>query len=116
MTTRLFAIIRSKVQDRRVRHTTGLPPEMSAGEGGRLLPIPDVLVIHEESQGNVFLYRLTRRGEFGGDTWHQSVEDAKHQADFEYPKALSEWQEIPLNAPDPCEFAVAAVGRLSADT
>jgi hypothetical protein len=41
------------------------------------------------------LYRYTADGTFAGDTWHQSLDDAKGQADFEYGKALGSWQQIP---------------------
>jgi hypothetical protein len=56
----------------------------------------------------VFLYRMTKHGESGGDTWHQSVEDAQHQAKYEYGDAVGAWNEIPADVPDAREFAVAA--------
>ena len=106
---RLFAIVHAQVLHPRVRHRLGLPPELTEGaDDAQLLPQPHVLVIEEESQGSVFLYRMTQRGEPGGDTWHQSVEDAKDQAVYEYGDAVGAWNEIPADVPDAREFAVAA--------
>ena len=53
------------------------------------------MVVIEASEDGVYLYRYSANGDFGGDTWHESVEDAKHQAAFEYADLLSEWHEVP---------------------
>jgi hypothetical protein len=74
-----------------------------------------VVVIEEESPGNVFLYRLTREGEFGGDAWRQRVEDAMYQARYEYAEALGEWREVPAGVGDAKEFVVAAARREGQD-
>lgn len=43
---------------------------MASGDGwAEDLPSPQVLVIEEKANGNVFLYRLTRYGRPCGDTW-----------------------------------------------
>jgi hypothetical protein len=105
-----FAAIHAKTLRPKVRHALGFPPELARGDDeSQELPRPDVLVIEEESEANVFLYRLTRNGEPCGDTWHQSVDDARHQAVYEYGDAIGEWQSIPPEVSDPQEFAVAAV-------
>ena len=107
---RLFAVVDRQGLRPKVRHTVGFPAELTHGEDEtEPLPWPDVLVIVEESQGNVFMYRLTRSGEPCGDTWHQSTDDARHQAEYEYGDALGEWRPVPSDASDPQEFAVAAV-------
>jgi hypothetical protein len=41
------------------------------------------------------LYRYTATGAFAGDTWHQSLNDATAQAQFEYGEALGAWRQIP---------------------
>jgi hypothetical protein len=107
---RLFAIVHANVLHAKTRHLIGLPEEL-AGIGDELhqLPSPDVLLIEQESEGNVFLYRMTRSGEPAGDTWHQSVDDAKHQANYEYGDTLGEWRAIPDDVSDPRDFAVQAV-------
>lgn len=109
-TVRLFAVVHAQVLHPRVRHLVGLPPELAEGANdAQPLPWPHVLVIEEESPGSVCLYRMTQSGESGGDTWHQSVEDAKHQANYEYGDAVGDWSEIPGDVRDARDFAVAAV-------
>lgn len=109
---RFFTAVHASVLHPKTLHTIGLPPELAgdAEEEAEQLPSPDVLVIEQESEGNVFLYRMTRTGEPGGDTWHQSVDDAKHQAEYEYGGLLGEWRAIPDDATDAREFAVEEVG------
>jgi len=41
------------------------------------------------------LYRIAADGEFGGDTWHETLDDVKHQVEWEYQDAVSDWHEIP---------------------
>jgi hypothetical protein len=47
------------------------------------MPIAEALLIEVEADG-VFLFRLSADGQFAGDTWHESVEEAKEQAKFEF--------------------------------
>ena len=113
-TVRFFAILRAAVLHPRTRHTLGFPSELSGvTDDAQQLPGPVVLVIEVESKGNVFLYRMTRSGEPGGDTWHQSVDDAKHQAKYEYGDVLGEWQAIPVDVIDAREYAVKVVSGLA---
>lgn len=78
-------------------------------EGGlnyqQVLPIPDLLIIEEDKKetGGYFLNRFTNEGNFGGDTWHQKLEDAKYQATIEYGKSIVGWEEIPENIKNPLE-------------
>ncbi|MFO1187379.1 MAG: hypothetical protein U1E87_07995 [Alphaproteobacteria bacterium] len=39
----------------------------------------------------MFLYRIAKDREFAGDTWRETIEEAKEQAQFEYGDAVSEW-------------------------
>src|SRR5882724_196945 len=90
---RLFATVRANVLHPKTRHVIGLPSELADnGDETQQLPSPDVLVIEQEGEGSVFLYRMTRTGEPGGDTWHQSIDDARHQAEYEYGEVLGEWR------------------------
>jgi hypothetical protein len=41
------------------------------------------------------LYRYTASKDFAGDTWHQSLDEAKRSAEFEYGEALGAWEELP---------------------
>jgi hypothetical protein len=53
------------------------------------------------------LFRYTTAGEFGGDTWHPTDEDARAQARFEYGEALLlPWMEVPDEIEDPHSFAI----------
>ena len=55
---------------------------------------PRVVLLFDYKDGPM-LFRYTSSGEFAGDTWHESLDQAKDQAEFEYESALGPWQEIP---------------------
>ena len=90
----------------KTRHAVGLPDGPQA-----LLPFAELLVI-ETSRDGVYLFRYTADGEFCGDSWHQSIEDAKDQAEYEYERALGQWYDVPTRAEDPIAYA-HSVGLLS---
>lgn len=72
-------------------------------------PVADVLVLeaaNTEGEG-VMLYRYTTGGIFCGDTWHESAQDAKDQARYEYGDALEGWREIPFLEADATAYALA---------
>jgi hypothetical protein len=109
---RLFAAVRGAVLHPKTRHTIGLPPELADNAAEvQQLPSPDVLLIEQESEGSGFLHRMTRSGEMGGDIWHRNIDDAKHQADYEFGALLGEWQAIPDNVTDAYRFATEAVNE-----
>jgi hypothetical protein len=111
---RVFAMVHASKLHPRTLHMAGLPPELAGGvETRKSLPAPDVLLIEQESERSVFLYRLTRTGAPGGDTWHESVEDAKYQAEFELGDVIGDWQQIPTEVADARAFVVRAVGETS---
>jgi hypothetical protein len=94
----------------RVRHYIGLPPELTRAEAGRtLLPQASVLVLEPDPDagGAMMLFRYTGEGEFAGDTWHECIEDAKHQAAFEYGDSVGEWIEIPAGVEEALGYALA---------
>lgn len=70
------------------------------------MPRPDLVVIDERPEG-VFLLGLTANGEFAGDTWHRSVEEAKDQAAHQFGANLR-WTSIPESESDPVQYAVRA--------
>jgi hypothetical protein len=47
------------------------------------MPHPDVVLLEGHADGPM-LYRYTAHGDFGGDTWHETLDDAKRQAVLEY--------------------------------
>lgn len=55
-------------------------------------PAPSFVVI-EEQEGAFSLLRYTRSGEFAGDTWHLTLDEAKAQAEFEYEIGACDWLE-----------------------
>ena len=63
------------------------------------MPIAEALLIEIETDG-VFLFRLSADGHFAGDTWHQSIEGAKEQAEFEFGPGLSNWASLPPEVDD----------------
>lgn len=100
----------------RVRHYVGFPPHLGGVDGEiqrTKLPGADVLMIEAREDG-FFLFRFTRAGDFAGDTWHLSLDDAKHQAGFEFGDDFGEWIEVPDSETDPVRFALDAKARRSA--
>jgi hypothetical protein len=92
---------------KKTKHYFGLPPELARGEDSRQEMIrPTYLAIKVSPEG-FFLYRYTSQGLFAGDTWHETLEDAKHQAHFEFGDFISDWQEIPSSNDNPIEFILA---------
>jgi hypothetical protein len=100
MKTRLFAILPSSATSSKVKHFIGLPPELTAHEEARQeMGKPCFLLIKEESSG-IFLYRYDAKGKCVGDTWHKSVDDAKHQATYEYENFILDWEDVPSEVKD----------------
>jgi hypothetical protein len=106
---RLFTAISSGGGSSRVKHYHGLPPVLTGGEDTRQeLGCARFLVIEENPDG-IFLYRYGAHGECVGDTWHMNVDDAKHQASFEYGDGLKEWTEVPPEVEDVAVFGLDRV-------
>jgi hypothetical protein len=83
-----------------------MPPELTGRQDYREKLIwPRVLVVEEKPDG-VFLFRFGADRSFSGDTWHMSISDAKHQAEYEYGDMLSEWKQVPQEATDVVAFAL----------
>ena len=56
------------------------------------LPLPDRVEIEALSDDSeCMMYRYTRSGEFGGDTWHENLDSAFHQAEHEYGLSSSDF-------------------------
>lgn len=89
-----------------VRHLVGFPEELSPGVPREVLPLADFVVLEGDDSG-FYLYRYSARDEFAGDTWHQTLEEAHEQVEFEFGITESDWFEIPLDVPDSIEFVLA---------
>jgi hypothetical protein len=79
-----------------------------------MLPVADVVLLVAGGEPGAMLFRYTAYGEFGGDTWHESVAEAQEQAADEYGEALFPWVEVPADITDAHAYAVAyAAERLN---
>jgi hypothetical protein len=99
--TRSLALIGPLAGRRRVIHTAGFPIDPA-----KMLPSPDVILLIAGPDPTAMLFRYTAHGEFGGDTWHASVDSARDQAAQEYEDALGEWVDVPEEVADAHSFAV----------
>ena len=99
--TRLFALIGALTGERRAIHTGNYPliPE-------KMLPLADVVILVADDEPGAMLFRYTAHGEFGGDTWHLTVEEALESAIYEYGEALQPWADVPDDVGDAHDFAV----------
>jgi hypothetical protein len=93
--TRLLALIGAFTGPRREFHTGGYPLVAE-----KMLPMADVIVLVADDEPGAMLFRYTAHGEFGGDTLHASVAEAKQQAVDEYGEALLAWEEVPDEVED----------------
>ena len=60
----------------------------------------------------VMMYRFDANGDCVGDTWHESLDDAKRDAANEYEGLVQSWEEIPTAA-DMVDFGLT---KLNAST
>lgn len=109
-----FALIDRERITKPTIHYTGIPLELGGGEPDPM-PHPDVVLLVVEPDA-AMLYRFTAQGDVGGDTWHETENDAREQAADEYGDALGEWTAIPADAADVFEHAVAAAHSGRHDT
>jgi hypothetical protein len=104
MPIRLVAKIIAHPRDPKVKHYRGLPPELTAGKDHReLMQAPAFIAIEEKPDG-VFLFRFSNDGQVLGDTWHMTIEEAKHQAHFEFGDLASDWKPVPADVEDLVSF------------
>ena len=92
----MFAEVAEGIRGR-TRHMIGLPPELGHSVPPIDMPPARYLLIEELDEGH-FLFRFAGDGSDGGDTWHESFEDALEQAAFEYGLTEDSWQPIPPGA------------------
>ena len=98
---RLVALVGPISGERQMVHTMGYPIDPA-----KLLPLPDVLLLESNEGSGVMLHRYTAQGELAGDTWHETIADAKRQAIFEYRDAVGRWFEVPDDITDAHAYAV----------
>jgi hypothetical protein len=105
---REFAWVPRGYDRSKVVHRTGLPTEPSHSD--RVLPSAALVILHqaEAPDKGFFLFRYSGAGDDAGDTWHQSVDDAKHQTDFEF--GTLTWEPVEEKTPDRA-FAIAKLAQ-----
>ena len=109
MKTRIWATIGPPDGPVRTRHTMGLPPELTGGVDLRPdMPRADVVLIEDDGD-SAMCYRYAGNGGFGGDTWHESLEDALSQLEFEYGAAVGDWREVPAGVENAHAYVVEQV-------
>lgn len=103
---RFVAIVRRPYRGEPSRHFVGLPP-MEAGESDdrERMALARVLVLQSGPDG-ITLDRYDDSGAEAGDTWHQSIDDARDQALDEYGTNLGPWVEVPDTEDDPVIFVL----------
>jgi hypothetical protein len=100
--TRRIALIGPLAGERSASQTTGFPLDPE-----KMLPVADViLLVVDRDPGATMLFRYTAHGDFGGDTFHTSAEEALEQASFEYGESLGEWLDVPDDVADAHAFAI----------
>ena len=99
--TRLVALVGPLTGERHAVHTMNHPMKPDD-----MLPVPDVVLLVSDDDTSAMVFRYTAHGEFGGDTYHTSVADAKEETEAEYEDALLEWEEVPEDVGDAHGFVV----------
>jgi hypothetical protein len=107
MTKRLFLRLRRHTIPPKVHHYSGYPPELTDGVDTRVELGPAALLVMIENPNGVFLYRYDESGRCVGDTWHISIEDAKHQVVYEYDEPEQHWIDIPPDVTDVIAFVTS---------
>lgn len=112
---RLLSILLTSTTDLKVKHYLGLPPELTGGVDTRQqMGAAAYLVIEPDPEGDgVFLYRYDALGECVGDTWHTSIDEAKHQANYEYESFVQDWQDVPAEVDDAVVFGLERLKKMS---
>ena len=73
---------------------------------------PALFLVIEESPEGFFLYRYSVEGDCVGDTWHMSIDEAKHQAAYEYEGLVGNWTDVPPEVEDVVTFGLNRVNQL----
>ena len=87
------AIRRVKLGDHHL--SPGRANDMIVGSNGKrpFAPFKELIIAHDPGTVGCYLMHHSIDGR-AADTWHESLEDALHQAEWEFEVELSEWVEI----------------------
>lgn len=75
-----------------VKHTLGV-----LGVNGPETTVDFPIAVRLEisvSEDGILLLRFDRNGDYCGDTWHQTIEEAKDQARFEFNVTEDDWRTV----------------------
>lgn len=101
-----FAILKDGIESK-TKHYMGLPPEVTNNiNKAKILKVAKVLVVFDTVVNGYELYRYDKNGEFAGDTWHETEDDATEQAKFEFNLKGIYWRHIPRDIDDPIKYAI----------
>jgi len=100
MKARLFTALPEAKHSLTVKHYVGAPPGPRRETDTRRELGPALFLVIEEEPGGVFLYRFDAKGGCVSDTWHMTIDDAKGQAEYEFPGVALNWEEMPQSAGD----------------
>jgi hypothetical protein len=78
-------------------------------KAGVIEEMAEAALLYIEPDGNsVLVIRYAADGDFAGDDWHPTVEEAQEDARLEFENALTEWIEVPPDEKDVFAFALKA--------
>lgn len=102
-----FARVLTHRPPAQVRHFVGLPDAIAVDCAPKVpMPMADFLILVTTREG-AFIERYTFSGEFAGDTWHRTIDEAHDFAIREFDGNLSAWESVPDNIPDPVSYLCA---------
>ena len=90
-----FALVDDEVKPTgATRHSFGSVVEDEVVPGPPLSPFAALAIVTYDNNNGYYLFYLDPDWEEVTDTWHESVERAKHQAEFEYEGITSKWVSV----------------------
>lgn len=78
----------------KVRRTTRATQHIIHGRESEDIVSKIAWVELESGDGGLYLFYFSAAGDCLADTWHESIEQAKHQAQLEFEIADADWQEV----------------------
>ena len=76
----------------RTRHSIGRWQDDGPVLDSEFAPAAQVEI--EQGESGFYLLRYDSGGEFAGDTWHETIEEAKEQAKYEYEIPFDAWESV----------------------
>lgn len=109
MNRKIIATLSGSGGEPRVKHYTGMPPSLAEGQDQRIEMKAAAILVIEESEDGVYLYRYAVNSSFAGDTWHVNTDEAMEQVTFEFGEVPIVWKDVPGDIEDPVAFGLAKV-------